>query len=324
MSAELSITITPAGGPFHDPAFLVNFSNQKDLVLLDCGTLHTLKTRELLKVRWVLLSHLHIDHLIGFDHLLRVRLFSDLPLAIFGPEGTAETIAHRLKGYHWNLTSGSPLVVEAIDLSGGQALRFRCHHQFAPEPLSHHWFSPDGLKLESDLRARWIPVKHGLPCVAYRLERDLMPRFSMEKCRSLGLSPGPWVRQLTEGQPLELEVEGQRRNQDWLAEQLLEPREPETLGYLTDTLLDQELADQLSEFYHRTDLLLSEAAYRQDEEQTARQNLHMTTAQVAGLCQRAEVQELRIFHLSRRHQADGPERHLAEVQALFPHSSLVE
>lgn len=323
-SESIVFQVTPAGGPFHDPAMLVTLTNQKESLLLDSGTLSRLKTRDLLRVRWLCLSHLHIDHLIGFDHLLRVRLFSDLPLTVFGPPGTSTVIGHRLKGYAWNLTSGSPFEIQTFDLkeTGGTDVgsRYRCHNQFDPETISAIQESP--IYLYDNLYLAWHPVDHGVPCYCFKLEKHSAPKFSLEICQSLGLNPGPWVKQLTSGAKLELEVEGELRDQDWLSQKLLSPPRIETLGYLTDTKLAEPLRAKLISFFADVDRLICESAYLSHEADTATTNLHMTTHQVGQFAKDAGASKLTIFHLSRRHMENGPESHLREVQEMFPEAEL--
>lgn len=322
----LPFELKPAGGPFDDPALMVLPSNHDEAILFDCGTLHGLKTRDLQKVRWLFLTHLHIDHLIGFDHLLRVRLFSPLPLTVYGPAGTADIIAHRLQGYAWNLTSGSPFLVRVFELHSraAQGTQFACHHSFRPEPVRRDSPNQAG---DVDLLPGWtvhsIHVEHGVPCLAYRLDRSSPPKFSLDTAKSLGLSPGPWVKALIAGDSVEQSVQGVSRNQEWLARHLLAPPRRYRLGYLTDSRLDDTLSKRLAHFFQNADLLCCETAYLESEASLAAQNLHMTTHQAATMAKLAGVEELRIFHLSRRHCEPGPEQHLAEVRQVLPNSRLL-
>jgi ribonuclease Z len=325
---NIAFRLRAAGGPFHDPALLVTPANSRDSLLFDCGTLHSLKTRDLLKVRWLFLSHLHIDHLIGFDHLLRVRLFSDLPLTVYGPPGTTETIGHRLLGYTWNLTSGSPFVIETVDLAAGamvEGSRFACNSQFQQQSTKPaiQFTDEQTFLLEQNLEVSWHPVEHGVPCYCYRLSRTYPPKFSPENCHSLGLSPGPWVRDLTRGVDLTMEVDGMVRDTAWLSRHLLSEAPQQSLGYLTDSKLETPLAVSLGTFFQGVNILACESAYLAEEESLAKQNLHMTTNQVGILAKQAMVDQLYVFHFSRRYAESGPDRHLQEVRNHFPQTDLL-
>ena len=319
--------LQPAGGPFDDPALLVTPTNSDHSLLLDCGTLSGLKTRDLLKVRWLFLSHLHIDHLIGFDHLLRVRLFSSLPLTVYGPPGTVQVLAHRLQGYAWNLTSGSPFVVRVFEIGpNANASEFRCHDCFVGTKVVELSESPEpngNVQLTSELFVSSLPVDHGVPCLCYRVNREFPPKFSLETAQSLGLTPGPWVKKLIAGEPVRCLVEETERDEVWLAPKLLSPPRCHSLGFLTDTKLEPALRTRLAVFFRGVDLLCSESAYLHDEAEMAKKNLHMTTTQVATLAQECEPGELRLFHLSRRHQESGPEPHLQEARVIFGRTELL-
>jgi ribonuclease Z len=325
---DISFELEAAGGPFHDPALIITPDNSPDSILMDSGTLHAVRTRSLMKIRWLFLSHLHIDHLIGFDHLLRVRLFSTLPLFVFGPPGTTEVISHRLQGYTWNLTSGSPFEVYSTDLTDAEqspTVRFACHDRFAPSTPKPVQIPEvrEHVRLQRGLTVHWHQVNHGVPCLCYRLDQSFPPQFSPQTCQSLGLRPGPWVSELTSGRPISQEVGGVVRDQDWLAARLLQKRPTESVGYLTDTLLESPLTEQLREFYRDVDVLVSESAYLREEAEAARQNLHMTTTQVASLARDCGAGKLFIFHLSRRHMEAGPQTHLDQVRTIFPDSELL-
>lgn len=319
--------LQPAGGPFDDPALLVSPNNSDHSLLLDCGTLQNLKTRDLQKVRWLFLSHLHIDHLIGFDHLLRVRLFSPIPLTVYGPTGTLEVLAHRLRGYAWNLTSGSPFVVRVFEFGpDGAASEFRCHDSFVGMSIKdlREAPGPDGrVLLSQDVVVSSHPVEHGVPCLAYRVNREFPPKFSLETAQSLGLNPGPWVKTLIEGGQVRCLVDDIERDEVWLASQLLSPARRFGLGFLTDTKLSSDLSALLADFFRGVDVLCSESAYLESEADMAEKNLHMTTTQVAGLAKACQTSELRLFHLSRRHQESGPEPHLREARSVFENAHLL-
>jgi ribonuclease Z len=86
-------------------------------MLFDLGRLDRLSVREILKLSDVFVSHTHIDHFIGFDHLLSSALHREQDLQLFGPNGFMENVRGKLAGYAWNLIRDYPftLVVHEVD-----------------------------------------------------------------------------------------------------------------------------------------------------------------------------------------------------------------
>lgn len=74
-------------GVFGDPGLFVRLRWERRALLLDLGDLTTQPPGELLKVTDIFVSHTHIDHFIGFDHLLRIVLGRGQTIRLFGPPG---------------------------------------------------------------------------------------------------------------------------------------------------------------------------------------------------------------------------------------------
>ena len=89
--------------PFGDPGVFIPFSYEKRAVLFDLGDIQSLSPRDILKISHIFISHTHMDHFFGFDHLLRLHLGREKVLYLYGPGGILKNVEGKLAGYTWNL-----------------------------------------------------------------------------------------------------------------------------------------------------------------------------------------------------------------------------
>src|SRR5262249_5595439 len=94
---------TLVNGRFGDPALFVQMLHRREALMFDCGNLSALSTRDLLRVGHLFVSHMHVDHFIGFDALLRVNIGREKHIRVVGPPEIAERLEHKLLAYDWDL-----------------------------------------------------------------------------------------------------------------------------------------------------------------------------------------------------------------------------
>ena len=117
-----------------DPALFIDILREKRGLLFDCGVLNNLAVSELLRISDLFVSHTHIDHFIGFDHLLRLHLGRGRRVRVFGPRGITGCVRGKLAGYTWNLVRHQRLVYEVHEFDGRQCVitEFVCRRKFRP------------------------------------------------------------------------------------------------------------------------------------------------------------------------------------------------
>ena len=70
-----------------DPALYIETLFEKRAIMFDLGDISSLSPRKIQRVEHVFVSHAHIDHFIGFDHLLRVLVGREKIVRLYGPVG---------------------------------------------------------------------------------------------------------------------------------------------------------------------------------------------------------------------------------------------
>jgi len=311
-------------GAFGDPALYVRLAHRGEALLFDCGDLHPLTTREILKIRKVFISHAHIDHLAGFDHLLRTFLYQDSHLHLYGPTGIAERIAGRLSGYTWNLTGGYPFALTVFEWrpDEGRQVTFRADNGFRPED-EKVWPLREGLLVDTvAYRVRASALSHGdIVSLAFALQEPLHVAIHKDALERRGYLPGPWLtrfkdqvrRKVPEDSVLAVPLAdgGQvDRSLGTLRREIAHLERGMKICYVTDADPSPENFGRITALAADAHLLAIEATFAHRELERARQRGHLTARLAGEAARQAKAARLLVFHHSPRYQ-DRP-RELAE------------
>ena len=187
-------------GPFGDPALYVDLPHAARAFLFDMGDLAALPPRKLLRVSDVLVSHAHMDHWSGFDHLLRLSLGRKKEIRLFGPPGIAAQVGHKLHAYTWNLletyANDLALSVTEVGEAGPESLTsYRVRTGFAPEPGPSPKPGPV-IHEGENLRVSAAVLDHGISCLAFAIEEEAHASVWKNRLEELELGTGPWLREL--------------------------------------------------------------------------------------------------------------------------------
>lgn len=330
----MSLTWEVLGGPGQDNALWLRLDSGQGIrrLLFDCGEgcLGTIPFVELQQLDHLCFSHLHMDHVAGFDSLFR-GLFNrqERPNHIWGPVGTAEILQHRFRGFLWNLhgTMSGTWWVHDLASGGGSSARFELAEAFAQrhDDQRHDEGRAAASPVVIDLETATVeahPMHHGTPSLAWIVREKTKVNVDVSRLAGLGLRPGPWLKQLTTATGAQLEqtvtVGDTSRTLADLRELLLKETPGESVAYLTDFLLDDEARERLVPLLKGCTTLICEAQYRASDLDLAQRNFHMTTRLTAELAREAAVGQLVLFHLSSRYAASEWSEMLAEARAIFP------
>jgi ribonuclease Z len=235
----------------------------------------------LVDLREVFLTHYHADHYLGLPGMLKTFALRgrDAPITIYGPPGLSELFGS-LRRIFGKLT----YPYELVELSPGDSVA------------------------RGDYRLFTFPVLHGVSSVGYALVEDDRPgRFDVATADALGVPNGPERGSLQHGEPVTL-ADGRVV----VPEQVLgEPRPGRTIVIAGDTAP----CPTVLEAARGAHLLVHEATFLEDERERARETLHSTALDAAGVAREAGVAMLALTHLSTRYFGPDAAR---EARAIFP------
>jgi ribonuclease Z len=317
------------GEPGRDNALLVRVESGQATarLLFDCGEgcVSALKLSEILSIDHLFFSHLHMDHVAGFDSLFR-GLYNRVskPNMIWGPPQTAAIMSHRFQGFLWNLVEGQPGEWRVADVFEDrvETSRFELSEAFA---LRHDagTVSREGPLLFSaeTFAVECLTMDHATPSLAYIVREKPKRNIDLAKLGALGLRPGPWLQEVKADAGAAdrlVRVGDQEFKLGQLREALVVETPGDAIAYLTDFLLDEAATERLEPALRGVRVLVCEAQYRQADDDLAVRNRHMTTARTGELARRSGAQELILFHLSSRYDASQWGEMLDEARAIFP------
>ena len=312
------------GRPAEDNAlWVVADSGQgQTRLLLDCGAhvLDTLPFAEVQATDHLLLSHLHMDHVGGFDDFFRATFDRPAPTHAWGPPGTARILGHRFQGFWWNHAPelrGQWFVHDVHD-AHVQSFRFEAHEAFA---VAHDagTRAHDGTVLTTpQVTVQAVPLEHHGRSLGFILREESRERVNTAALAGLGLRPGPWLAALKGGATGKIDVNGQPHDAAALRATLMERETGDSLAYLTDFLLDAAQQARLAPLLRGVQTLYAEAQYTPEDQALAARHQHPTVTQVAARAHAAHRPALTRLHLSRRYRPEQWPEMLNAAQAIHP------
>ena len=304
------------GGLLDDPLLLVRVRASGRSLLFDCGQLHHLAKRTLRSIDAVFVTHAHMDHLMGFDHLVRHTHVSPRPLDLFGPPGIAMRVGHKLAGYDWNLAEAwwRSIFVHEVHKNSIDHYRFAGARGFTSEFLGSEPRQDATIYTDRFVSVAARQCDHGLPVLAFRLTEREIFTIDPAALAAAGLVPGPWLRELKGrwrrdalGQaPLTVsstdgsEVREQTVDDDAaLFRRLRTDRPAASLGYVSDIGFSAANRERLQELLADTGLLCCECTFLAADAAKARASNHLCSSDVNQLAADLRPRVLLAMHLSK-------------------------
>jgi ribonuclease Z len=239
------------------------------------------------KLNHILLTHGHLDHILGLAGLLStfMRWEAIDEISIYGSRHTLDRVDDLI--YKVVLRDAEPpMPIHLVDIKPGLI------------------FNSDRFAITA------FNVNHrGSDSLGYRFEEHLRRPFLPEKAEQLEIPMGPWRRDLVAGKSVVL-PDGRTIHPDMVLGEIV-------VGTCLVVVGDVGRQELLLEEVRDADALVIESTYLEEEAPMAYRFGHTTAKQVAELAQQAGVKQLLLTHISRRY---NEKEILAEASAVFPNT----
>ncbi|HZV83180.1 MAG TPA: MBL fold metallo-hydrolase [Geobacteraceae bacterium] len=319
-------------GPFDDPGVYVDFLYERRALLFDLGDIRALSPRKILRITHVFISHTHIDHFIGFDHLLRLCLGREKRLHLYGPPGFTAQVEHRLASFTWNLVESYPtdFTVAATELhpdGRGIFAEFHCRRGFRREGERAEQLTGNIILDEETFRIRTAFLDHRTVCLAFALEEKCHVNIMKNRLLELGLPTGPWLSELkrailreeADDMPFRVWWAGEAGEEERhfllgeLKSMIVQVVPGQKIAYVTDAVYTPANGAKIVDLARGADYLFIEATFLDAERERAAERYHLTALQAGLLARLAGVGRAMPFHFSPRYRGTE-ERLLQELE----------
>jgi ribonuclease Z len=312
--------------PSGDPGLFIPFLFTKRAILFDLGEIFSLSPRDLLKVSHVFVTHTHMDHFCGFDHLLRILLGREKTLCLYGPDGFLKNLEGKLNGYSWNLVNNytNRFILQATEIRTGCRItrRYLCQSKFNPCEDDH--VDCPGSPILHDEPSFSVSAEildHGIPALGFAVKEKYKINIRKGVLEDLGLTPGPWIYELKQAlyadQGLDevVELSKKKFTLKELADRLALITKGQKIGYISDVAFSQSNCEKIIKLVDRADHLFIESAFLDQDRAHAEKKYHLTAKQAGRIAALSGVKRFTLFHFSPRY--DAPEK-------LFYHEAMTE
>jgi ribonuclease Z len=311
--------------PFDDPVLYVDLVFERRALLFDIGDISGLPTRKLLRISDIFVTHRHMDHFAGFDHLLRRLLGREKRLGIYGPAGLVDAVEHKLKAYTWNLIEGydGELTIRAAELDPSGEVKsaiFRGRSRFERSESKSEGRRDAILLQEAGLRVRATRLDHGGATVlAYALEERAQINIWRNKVEAMGLVVGPWLRAFKDAMlrgaedaaPIRVAWRPERGDAPaslplgLLKEKIMKVTAGRKIVYVVDCGFSDANQRKIIEIARNADILFIEATFLDADRTVAEARSHLTARQAGTLARMAKAKRLVTLHYSPRYRGEG-------------------
>jgi ribonuclease Z len=307
--------------PFGDPALYIDLRYRREALLFDLGDIRDLPPRMILKVNNIFVTHTHMDHFIGFDHLLRICLGREKHLALYGPPGFIDNVEGKLRAYTWNLVENYSndfrLVVTELHPDRSETATFQCREAFRPV-MDRQVAAFAGTILERDAYGvKTIVLDHKVPCLAFCLEEKRRVNVKKNALAEMDLPGGAWINALKDcihrdepdDKPFTTWWKGENRKTvekiyplGELKNKLTKITPGQKIVYISDVIHSPGNVERIVEFARGADVLFVEACFLEEDREKAAEKYHLTALQAGRLARLAAVKRFTLFHYSPKYR----------------------
>lgn len=309
---------------YEDPGMLLEVPQLGDYILFDVGNIYKIDRPTIKKISKIFITHTHMDHFIGFDYLLRLKLGKEQIVEMFGIYPLAENVYHKLQGYTWNLVDSEPQIIFKVkQYKDGYFYhyQFDIKKKFKKEFIKREKAKNNVIYENDNYQVQFAVLDHKIPVLGYAFkmkDKLLLKKEKVEQLPLKGRQIGEFKRFLQDekNRGKTFKIGDKEYTWEFLREEYTYIQKGEKISYITDVIGSKENIEKIVELVKDSDTLYCESVFLEEDEEQAKKVYHLTTKQTAQIANLANVNNLVVFHFSRRYGMNT-EPVLSEVKKYF-------
>lgn len=295
-----------------DPIVYIRVLNEKKALMFDCGRIEGLANREILALDAIFISHAHMDHFIGIDHVLRIILHREKPMHIYGPQGITHKMLAKLHAYTWNLTQDYPLDVFVHEIGDHTIKTTRTSAKTGFDVVSQSIMERRGHTIAQAPRysVDAVILDHNIACLGFVLKEIFHVNIRRDVIAQRGYIPGPWLGRLKEcilsGEKDEIiAVTAGAGIKEMpvaaLMRDLVIITSGQKIAFITDIGFSEDNTRCIESIARDVDMLFIEAYYLDERKQQAALKGHLTARQAGMIARSLGAKRVFPMHVSPRY-----------------------
>ncbi|GAB6071947.1 ribonuclease Z [Venenivibrio stagnispumantis] len=313
---------------FEDPGILIEIPTLGEYILFDIGNIYNIDKEIIKKLSKIFITHTHMDHFIGFDYMLRLKLGKPQTVEIFGINPLSYNVYSKLQGYTWNLVDLEPQIifkVKQLNQNIYESYQFDIKKKFQKELIKIEPVK-DNIIYENEYYAvKYAVLDHKIDILGYSFEYKDRLLLKKEKIQNLplkGKEVGDFKKFLQDENNKDKYFKIGDKNYSWqeLREEFSYIQKGIKISYITDVIYHEKNKEKIIQLVKDSDYLYCEAVFLERDKEQAEKVYHLTTKQTAEIAKEANVKNLIVFHFSRRY-GKNKELIMNEIKKYFENVS---
>lgn len=288
-----------------DISILVKLDNHPWNYLCECGDASDLSVKEIQNCNAIFISHTHIDHFVNFDAVIRHQIGIQRKVVICGPQGIAEQVQHKIKGYTWNLIEEGSITYEIREVISEEKTII---YQLEPpiwELVKIGEQEGNNIFEEKSFGVSAILLDHKIPTLAYLFKEKDTTKIDIQ---ASGFKGGKWVRELKEAfekqdQTAIITIDETVYKAEKLFH-LLHIQQGDTVGVIMDHAANEANHSKIKTHFYQSRKVFIESFYKAEHKEFAEANYHSYSTMSGKIMRESEVDEPTPVHFSRKYKEE--------------------